>query len=296
MNKLLLSLLKRLDSLLFRHMARTGLLLAVADPNAPAIAPAGDNTAEPEQKPADVAQPQNDEPNARDQSQASEDEDKGLTEEQKTIRKLQRRIDRLTAKKGGSDREAQLARDEAAQLRQRLERLEAGQGGEDDEEPTPRKQRQLTEADVDRLANERARDLLYRHSLDERVRKVVESGKNFEGFVAASNAVNDEVPFVDRRGRPTPFIEAVLDCENPAAVLYHLGTNPDEAADLADLTPAQLGRRLAKLEDRLKEGAKKQTSAAPKPLKPVDSKASTQADETKMSDAEWREQRRKQRA
>jgi hypothetical protein len=52
-------------------------------------------------------------------------------------------------------------------------------------------------------------------------------------------------------------------------VFKYLGENPDEAESLADLTPAQLGRRLAKLEDRLTQSAKAKTSSAPRPLQPL---------------------------
>jgi hypothetical protein len=121
------------------------------------------------------------------------------------------------------------------------------------------------------------------------VQKVLRDGAKVEGFDAAVDAVAEVIPFRDRAGRPTPFIEAVLDADNPPALLKYLGENPDEAEELADLTPAQLGRRLAKLESKL--GAKKQTSAAPAPIRPVSGASKVTPDEARMSDAEWRAQR-----
>ena len=44
--------------------------------------------------------------------------------------------------------------------------------------------------------------------------------------------------------------------------------NPDEAAKFADLTPAQTGRRIAQLEERIAREAKTRSSA-PTPLNPV---------------------------
>jgi len=212
-------------------------------------------TAVPEQN-ADVARPQDDANEGGDQSQEST-EDKGLTDEQRTIRKLQRRIDRLTAKRGASEREVQILREELSR---------AKVAGQESEEGEP--ERKLSEADIERLAEQKAAEKLKQRSVAQRVDSVLKTGKALEGFDAAVNAVADEVAFTDKSGRPTPFIEAVLDADDPAAVLHYLGNNPDEAAEFADLTASQIGRRLAKLELKLKpEG--KERSSAPAPLKPV---------------------------
>jgi hypothetical protein len=95
------------------------------------------------------------------------------------------------------------------------------------------------------------------------VGKVLKEGSKLDGFNAAVDAVAEVVPFMDKRGKPTPFIEAVLDADNPAELLKYLGDNPEEAEELADLTPARLGRRLATLELKLKPGATKQTKLGP---------------------------------
>ncbi len=245
-------------------------------------------TTQPELKEAALAQPQVDE--AADQH--SEEEDKGLSDEQKTIRKQQRRIDRLTAKRGAAEREAEL-------YRQRLEAYErqqnaASQREEGDEEQKP-KGRQFTEADIERMAQARAQELQRQASIGQRVSKVLEVGSKLEGFDSAVNALAQVVPFTDRQGRPSAFIDAVLDVDDQAGVLKYLGQNLDEAEDLADLTPAQLGRRLARLEIKLKASAKKETSAAPKPLKPVGgNNAGSEPDPSKMTDAQFAAWRKKQ--
>lgn len=211
----------------------------------------------PGQQTAGVAQPQNDAgAQAGDQSQESEGGEK-LTEEQKTIRKLQRRIDRLTAGRGAASREAELLREQLASV----QRQPAGQEVED-------QPKGLSPQEIDRLATEKARELTSQQGVATRAAAVLDSGKKLQGFDEAVNAVADEVPFTDRRGAPTPFIEAVLDTDKPAEILHWLGNNPDEAAAFANLSPAQIGRRLAKLEDRLEREAKN-TSKAPAPLVPV---------------------------
>lgn len=217
-------------------------------------------TAPPELQTAGDAHQQTDAEGGADQSQGADDEaDKGLSEAEKTIRKLTRRIERLTAKRGASEREAELLRQQLAEV-QRGAQSQRDEGGDS--------VRQITEADIERVARQKADEIARQRTIGEKVGKVLKEGAKVEGFNAAVDTVAEVVPFMDRVGKPTPFIEAVLDADNPAAVLKYLGDNPEEAEELADLTPAQLGRRIAKLEIQI-AGAKKTTSAAPTPIRPV---------------------------
>jgi len=183
-----------------------------------------------------------------------------LTPEQRAARKMQRRIDTLTAGRGAAQREAQL-------WRERAEAAEAArqQPAQADDEPS---QRQTDPREFDALVTQRAEQLARQQGIARQVQTVLKAGSSLDGFDDAVNTVADEVPFTDSRGRPTAFIEAVLDSENPAALLHHLGQNPEEAAEYAGLTPAQIGRRIARLEDKLAASAKRQISKAPAPLKP----------------------------
>jgi hypothetical protein len=274
--------------------------MSTAGTEAPAAgaAPHG-QTAQPELKDAGVAPQQGEESQGSDQPRDAEGEDKDLTDEQKAIRKMQRRIDRLTAKRGGTERENELLRQQLSDLERRLQTATSHQGDGDEGQGEPKpKGRQFTEADIERMAQARAKELHQQTSISQRVAKVLDAGSKLEGFNAAVDAVAEVVPFTDRQGRPTAFIEAVLDADAPAALLKYLGENPEEAEDLVDLSPAQLGRRLAKLEDRLKADAKKATSAAPKPLKPVNGNSSgggNEPDPEKDAEA-WIRSRNKQAA
>ena len=248
----------------------------------------------PELQNAGIAPPQVGEEGQTAESANAGEEEK-LTPEQRTIRKLERRIDRLTAKRGGTERENELLRQDLEQARRQLQTAE-GQQGEGDEGQGGGK-RPLTEADVERLATQKAEELHRQKSIGGRVSKLLSEGSKIEGFDAAVDAVVKETSlrFADRQGKPTPFIEAVLECDAPAAVLKYLGDNPDDAEDFADLTPAQLGRRLARLEDQLKQSAMKKQSAAPKPLAPVNgANAGSEPDPSKMTDAQFNAWRRKQ--
>jgi hypothetical protein len=230
------------------------------DTGAGAAAPETEQTALPEQQDAGDAHQQTDAGETADQAQ-DEAGDK-LTPEQREIRKRDRRIERLTAKRGAAEREAEMLRQQLAEIQQRIGRQDEGEA----EQPS---NRTLTEADIERIARQKADEITRQRAIGEKVSKVLRDGAKLEGFNAAVDAVAEVVPFTDRGGKPTPFIEAVLDAEDPAAVFKYLGENPEEAEALADLTPAQLGRRLAKLEDRLKPRAKDQSSSAPRPLQPL---------------------------
>jgi hypothetical protein len=91
------------------------------------------------------------------------------------------------------------------------------------------------------------------------------------------------------------FMEAVLDCEKPAEVLYYLGSRPDEAADLLSLSERQQVRALAKLEVQLASAPK--VSHAPPPIKPIGTRGSAaNSDPETMSQKEYEAWRAKQGA
>jgi hypothetical protein len=229
------------------------------DPGAGAAAVETQQTALPEQETAGDAHQQTDAVETADE--AKDEGGEKLTPEQREIRKRDRRIERLTAKRGAAEREAEMLRQQLAEIQQRASRQDEGE-----EQPS---NRTLTEADIERIARQKADEIARQRAIGEKVGKVLKDGAKLEGFSAAVDAVAEVVPFTDRQGKPTPFIEAVLDADDPAAVFKYLGENPDEAESLADLTPAQLGRRLAKLEDKLSKGAKEKSSSAPRPLQPL---------------------------
>jgi hypothetical protein len=223
--------------------------------------------AEPEQKTGVAPQ---DEPQGEDQSPP---EDKELSEEQKTIRKLQRRIERLSGKVGATARERDMLREQMASV--------------------PKGEDQKTEPDLNAVATERAKEILRTEKLNSRADATLKAGKAIEGFSEALETLRDEIAFADDKGRVTPFFEALLDADAPAKVIHYLGTNPDEAAEFEGLSPAQIGRRIAKLEAKLDGDAKIKTSSAPVPLKPVRGAApdSGGSDEKGISDEEWARRR-----
>ncbi len=106
----------------------------------------------------------------------------------------------------------------------------------------------------------------------------------------------------------TPVSEAMadvmMDSEEAGALMYYLGNNPDVARKLYFMKPAQAGRELQKLEDRLvaerKKAAEKPVSKGPPPpprIEPGDNAVRVDpasADSDQLSDAEWARLRKKQ--
>lgn len=181
------------------------------------------------------------------QEDAKPEEDEG----RRAIQRMQRRIDKRTA-------DLYRERAEAQQLRERLRQYEQSQQQEEPQQYAP---------DPLTLAKEISKI----ERVTERANTVAKDGeKRFTDFRQAVTAVVQEIgPLFDQIGRPTPISEAILDSDDAAGLLHYLGTNPDAAADLEGLTPAQLGRRIALIEARMKDAARPKQSAAPKPVSPT---------------------------
>lgn len=253
----------------------------MTDPKAPAA------VAEPELNAEVVPQPSEGEttPEPAEGKEAGESGTPELTREQKSILKLERRVDKLTAQKGDLTRAAQ---QEIADLKAQLD---AKKGAEDNDNPKPA----LTQEEFDRLTTEKAKALRRQETIAAKVEAVLKLGKKVEGFDDATNDLSREIKFVDRHGNPTPFIEAFLESDMPVEVIMYLGENLEEAAEYGGLSGAQIGRRLERLENKLKRSANAKNSAAPKPLTTVKGPTVTAVDETKMSDKEWAAMRIKAR-
>lgn len=169
-----------------------------------------------------------------------------LTAAEREAKALKRRVDRLT-------REKYETQAELHQLRQRP--------AEPQESAT-----QLTEQEVNRRAHQIAEEKAF----TDRCNDIARVGtKDFPDFMDKFAELSAEIPtFKDNR--PTPFMEAILDSDSPAALLHHIASNPDLADELADLSPRQQVRRLALIErDMGAKEAPPKPSNAPKPIQPV---------------------------
>lgn len=191
----------------------------------------------------------------------------------KTVKRMERRIQRLTADKYQTRAQAEAAMQEAEQLRQRLAQYEQTQ--EQPQGPDP-------------IAL--AKEIAKIEKVTEKSNAVAKEGaKRFPDFKESLQTITREAgPLFDKFGRPTGLGEAVLDADDPAAVLHKIGSDPDLAAELADLSPIQQARRIAKLEAAMVAPKPEPKSNAPKPLTPV---KATKADAGGLDDSldlnEW---------
>lgn len=81
----------------------------------------------------------------------------------------------------------------------------------------------------------------------------------------------------------------IMESEAGPKIAYYLGTHPEEADRIAELSPVSAIRELTRIEDKL---SKTKATNAPPPTTPVGAKAKAEKDPTEMSPAEfakWRE-------
>jgi molecular chaperone GrpE (heat shock protein) len=226
------------------------------------------------------------------EQQPQEEQQPEKEDPSKPLRNMERRIQRLTAARYQEQARAQQAAQEAEQLRQRLAQYEQPP------ESAPAAQRQV---DPVALADEIATI----REVTAKSNAVAEDGsKRFGREVfqkAVATVIEEAGPLVrpiapnTTVGKPTPLGEAILAADDPAAVIAHLGADPELAASLAGMSPTQVVRRIARLEVELAKPAEPKQSQAPKAIPPVKPVA---RDDGGLSDdlpiEEWIKRRNKQ--
>jgi hypothetical protein len=286
---------ERLARLLLSYMSRLGLVLWATDPNAAAPIVTDSQPA----AAGDGGTPAANDDETGDPQGGGDDAAHG--DRDKLIRKLERRIGTRTRALGEKDatiaqKDALIARLESELRSRSATRNDPADDDHDDADPAPRSTRREPTVDVETSARQMAADLRRAEKVSERTSAMLDAGKKLNPkFREVVLDVADDLPFVDERGRPTEFIEEVLDTGVSAELLLHLAQNPDAVESLQGLTGAKLGRRIEKLVTELAK-TPAQPSNAPKPLEPVGGRGNTAKAERAMSDEEWRSQRLKQRA
>jgi hypothetical protein len=197
----------------------------------------------------------------------------------KARKAMQRRIDKRTA-------DVYRERAEKEQLQRELADLRARASGQ------PEQQTQQ----VDPYAL--AREIAQMEKVNDKANGIAKDGeKRFPDFKDALVTVAEEAgQLFDSKGKPTAIGDAILDADDPAALLHYLGKNPDLAAELQGLSPAQLGRRIGRMEAQMSSSPQpKPVSKAPDPARPI---AATQSakNPANMSMAEYEAMRRAQGA
>lgn len=223
----------------------------------------------------EVANPEPEKTEAEAKPEATEDE------RDKTLRRMERRINQKHAQAAAAEERARLAMERAQALEQRLTQYEAPQ------------QAEQSKADPYELA----REIAQIERITEKSNSVAREGeKRFPGeFGEAVRTVSEEVgALFDQKGKPTAVGEAILDAEDPAALLHYLGKNPDVAAELQGLSPAALGRRIGRIEASMAVKPNP-VSRAPEPARPIGARSASKSPES-MSMEEYIAMRKSQKA
>lgn len=236
--------------------------------------PAPEPAASPEPEPAAEEPETKAEPEAKAEDAKAEPD----AEKPKQTPWFQKRIDDLTREKWDERRAREALQQERDNYRQALEKLRNPEGqpaAQADQQP-----KGMTQADFDKAVADRAAQLAQQRAFDESCNKVFEEGsKSFPDFQdALSN-------FKLLGGLPPVLIEAAIETDNAANVLYQLGKNPGEADRILRMSPTKMAVAVAKLASKPAEPLS--VSKAPPPIKPIAGNGKVETDPEKMPVEQW---------
>ena len=168
----------------------------------------------------------------------------------------------------------------------RLADLEAKlQSREQTADPQQTTTQGLTQQDIER----RATEISEAQRFNDKCNSIVAQGKKSLGdtFTKAVDVLNEEGLLFSQGNKPTPLLEAILDSDVSEKLLAHLGTDPDLAAEIAELSPLRQAKRIALLETELGNPKAREPSRAPKPLEPVKASSAGDSEPDANDTAAW---------
>lgn len=235
---------------------------------------------------------------------AAEDAEKGGEEsgeendEQKPRGRFQRRISELT-----TDRDSALKRAEAAEKllqEQSAQKQEQQPEGRAELDPADFDSFEAYTAEANKQSSQPPKPSQQASQNQGPPPELVNGAKTIGASVKAwKEAPSDFEEKVSNPNLPVSveMVSAVAETENPAAVMYHLASNPDAAQDISALNPVQQALEIGRIEAKLatKAPAPKETKA-PKPIKPVGSTSAAAKDQSDMSFGEYEKSRKKEGA
>lgn len=123
----------------------------------------------------------------------------------------------------------------------------------------------LTQADVDRLALERAQQISAANAFNAQCNEVAKAGKaaypDFDARLSELQRVVDPNDMASRQ-MYNMFLSAAIETGRGADIIYELGGDLNEATRIMSLSPVKLGMELAKLSSRDPNNI----TSAPKPI------------------------------
>lgn len=196
-------------------------------------------------------------------------------------------------------RDKQIAKGHARQKELQARLAEAER--ERDELRSGRGQSGLTQADVDRLASEKAAQLASEQTFTKDVQNLAADGK--AAFPDWDSRVTSLAQLVDQNDPASvnsyaAFIGAALETGEAAKIIHTLAGDLDEAQRILELSPVKMGIELGKL--ALREPS--EPSKAPRPIRPVNGSAASHSEirpddpdrADTLSTAEWMRRRNAQ--
>lgn len=222
-----------------------------------------------------------------------------------------KRIDELTREKYDAQRERDYWREQAMRNQRQPEQRQeqAGQTEQATDEPT------LEEHGFDVAAYNRAwydwrkQEDAKADQKAKEIQSQQERAKKYQDSVQAFAEANPDFYDVFHGGLPVTqtMAEAITDADNPAAIAYYLGQNPEEAARIAGMSPSAVSRAIGRIEAKLESQAtpaaaeqarqreQKTVTKAPPPVTTLSGAPPVVKDLTEMSMADYDAQRRKER-
>ena len=210
-----------------------------------------------------------------------------VPEEPKQTPWFTRRIDELTGKWRGAERQLEAANTRAAQLEAMIRQGQQPQG-QTQPQPQAMTQAQLTQAQIQAEAQKLAAEQVQTQAFNDACNSVADAGK---AQYADFNTVIAN--YANLGGLNEQFVRAALETDAAPQVIYHLGKDLDKAAEIMALPPLKQAVALARLADKLK--APKAVSKAPAPIEPIGSRGSSgDKNPENMTTEQWMKWREKE--
>jgi hypothetical protein len=235
--------------------------------------------------------------NGKESDSSADDAGEEQTEEAKPSNGVQKRINKVIKEREDAKRENEA-------LQKRIKELEGNNSGKEVKEPVESDFETYdeyldaldkydstaeTKGQAKDSENDKHEDASTDNTLTDSQRsamgvlqEVIESSEGKpEDFEAI--ALNPEVPITGE------MLEALAECDDPVKVMYHLGKNKDAAKSIANKSPAQQMREIAKLDLTVKVAPPKpvKTTKAPDPISPVNGSEQQTKSLSEMTFAEF---------
>lgn len=209
-------------------------------------------------------------------------EDKPEKQDEPKRNRAQERISQLTAEKHAAQRAARDAEQRFAALQRQMQERQT---------PDPN--------DYDAVQRESVRGVLQeetaRRTADDYQQAVQKARQaQVDAFYAKVDAVRDRIPDIDRSLQTFSTLpvsdhaaEIIADSEVAAEMAHYLANNPREAFDIYQMSPAQQGRALAHIEQRVSIPTRRTTAAPQPPPTVTGAQAARAKSPSEMSAAEY---------